>query len=37
IQDAVAVAIANLKEPVTNKIEQESKQKSLIARLRKGE
>ena len=37
IQDAVAVAIANLKEPVTNKIEQELKQKSLIARLRKGE
>lgn len=37
IQDAVAVAMANLKQEPTNQIEQETKQKSLIARLRKGE
>lgn len=37
IQDAVAVAMANLSQPVTNQVEQEPKPKSLIARLRKGE
>ncbi|MDT2771980.1 head maturation protease, ClpP-related [Enterococcus durans] len=37
IQDAVANAMANLKQPITNQIEQETKQKSLITRLRKGE
>ena len=37
IQDAVAVAMANLSQPVTNQVEQEPRPKSLIARLRKGE
>ncbi|MBS7578298.1 MULTISPECIES: head maturation protease, ClpP-related [unclassified Enterococcus] len=37
IQNAVAVAMANFEQPVTNQTEQEPKQKSLIARLRKGE
>ncbi|MGF2169766.1 head maturation protease, ClpP-related [Enterococcus casseliflavus] len=37
IQDAVAVAMASLSQPVTNQVEQEPKPKSLIARLRKGE
>ncbi|MGL9971477.1 head maturation protease, ClpP-related [Enterococcus sp. DIV1420a] len=37
IQSAVATAMANLQQPVTNQSEQKPKQKSLIARLRKGE
>ena len=37
IQDAVAVAMANLSQPVTNQVEQEPKQKSLVGRLKKGE
>ena len=37
IQNAVAVAMANLSQPVTDQVEQELKPKSLIARLRKGE
>lgn len=37
IQDAVDIAMANLKQEPTNQTEQETKQKSLIARLRKGE
>ncbi|WP_458523901.1 head maturation protease, ClpP-related [Vibrio parahaemolyticus] len=37
IQDAVAIAMANLNQEPANQIEQETKQKSLIARLRKGE
>ena len=37
IQDAVAVAMASLSQPVTNQVEQEPIPKSLIARLRKGE
>lgn len=35
IQNAVAVAMANLQQPVTN--QQEPKQKSLVERLKKGE
>lgn len=37
IQNAVAVAMANLQQPVTNQTEQETKQKSLVERLKKGE
>ncbi len=37
IENAVAVAMANIQQPVTNQVEQEPKPKSLIARLRKGE
>lgn len=37
IQNAVAVAMANVQQPVANQLEQEPKTKSLVARLKKGE
>lgn len=37
IQNAVAVAMANVQQPVANQLEEEPKTKSLVARLKKGE